>query len=504
MLAALAVLLAGCAVGPNFVRPAPPTTMAYTPETAKPNLAPPGGEPSQCIVEGQAVVADWWQIFRSPALDKVVREAIAGNPSIAVAQATLAQAQQAVRQARGAYYPQIDLAASAERQRGPAISLGLSPGRTPPLFNLYTIGPVASFSPDVFGLTGRHVEQQEALVEVQEYQLAAAHLTIAGNAVIQALSVASLRQQLDALGEIVADDGKNLTLVREKLAVGRASRADVLTAETQLANDRALLPPLDQQMAAAEDALAILVGKSPAEWTTPAFTMDDFALPAELPVSLPSRLVRQRPDILAAEAQLHASSAAIGVATAQMYPSFPLSASIDTAALSATSLFERSSLVWTLAGGLTSPIFHGGALEAQKQEAIEGFHASLAVYRQTVLQAFGQVADLLRGLGHDAELADAERHALDAANAALELQRLSYSVGRTDILRLLDAERSYQQARLGYARAQTQRYLDSAQLIVAMGGGWWKDPTLCPHCDETLGATAAETPMGTPPSVKRP
>jgi len=195
-----------------------------------------------------------------------------------------------------------------------------------------------------------------------------------------------------------------------------------------------------------------------------------------LPLSLPSDLVRQRPDILAAQADLHASSAAIGIATAQMYPSFPLAASIDTAALSTTSLFDQSSVVWTLSAGLSAPIFHGGALRAQRQQAIEGFRASLASYRQTVLQAFGQVADILRALGHDAELADAERRALDSAEESLHLQRAGYAVGKTDLLRLIDAERSYQQARLGYTRAQAQRYLDSAALMVAMGGGWRSEP----------------------------
>jgi NodT family efflux transporter outer membrane factor (OMF) lipoprotein len=481
--------LAGCAVGPDFTRPALPEVKGYTPTTAKLSLTPGAGEPSQRLVEAQAIPADWWRLFRSPALDEVVREAMSGSPSLNAARATLAQSQQAVAQARGGYYPQVDFAASAERQRGPAFALGLLPSAQGlPVFNLYSLGPTVSYSPDVFGLTARRVEQQEALAETQGYQLAAAHLAITGNVVTQALIIASARRQIDALREIVADDEKNLALVRDKFAAGKITWNDVLAAETQLANDRTLLPPLEQQRSAAEDALAILVGKSPAEWTAPEFDLADFSLPPELPVSLPSTLVQQRPDILAAEAELHASSAAIGVATAQMYPNFPLSASVDTAALATTSLFEQSSLVWTLVGGLTAPIFHGGALEAQKRGAVDAFHASLATYRQTVLQAFGQVADTLRALDHDAQLVDDERHALDAANGALELQRSTYAAGRTDLLRLLDAERSAQQARLGYARAEVQRFLDSAALFVAMGGGWWEDPTLCADCRPRIGA----------------
>ncbi len=471
----LLLVLAGCTVGPDFVIPAPPAVTAYTSAATTPALAPGGGEPPQRLAEGREIPATWWQLFHSPALDKLVREALAGSPSLDVARATLAQAQQAVLAVRGAYYPQLDVAALAERQQGPAFALGLLPSARQglPVFNLYSLGPTVSFSPDVFGLTARHVEQQAALAELQSHQLAAAHLAIAGNAVSQALTIASLRRQIGTVRGILAEDEKNLGLVRDKFSAGKGTRNDLLTAEAQLANDRALLPPLEQQLAAAEDALAVLVGKPPADWTPPPFDLADFTLPAELPVSLPSALVRQRPDILAAQAQLHASSAAIGVATAQMYPSFPLSASIDTAALSATSLFNQSSLVWTLGGGLTAPIFHGGTLEAQKQEAIDGFQAALATYRQTVLQAFGQVADTLRALGHDAELVEAERHALDAANDALDLQRITYAAGRTDVLRLIDAERGAQRARLGYVRAQAQRYLDSAQLVVAMGGGWW-------------------------------
>jgi NodT family efflux transporter outer membrane factor (OMF) lipoprotein len=481
--------LAGCAVGPDFTRPALPEVKGYTSTTSKLSLTPGAGEPSQRLVEAQAIPADWWRLFRSPALDGVVRAAMAGSPSLNAARATLAQSQQALAQSRGGYYPQVDFAASAERQRGPAFALGLlPPAQGLPVFNLYSLGPTVSYSPDVFGLTARRVEQQEALAETQGYQLAAAHLAITGNVVTQALIIASARRQIDALRGIVADDEQTLAMIRDRFAAGRITRNDVLGAETQLANDRSLLPSLEQQQSAAEDSLAVLVGKSPAAWTAPEFDLADFALPPELPVSLPSTLVQQRPDILAAEAELHASSAAVGVATAQMYPNFPLSASLDTVALGATSLFERSSLVWTLVGGLTAPLFHGGALEAQRRGAVDSFQASLAIYRQTVLQAFGQVADTLRALDHDAQRVEDERQALEAATGMLELQRSTYAAGRTDLLRLLDAERSAQQARLGYARAEVQRYLDSAALFVAMGGGWWEDPTLCTDCRARIGA----------------
>jgi NodT family efflux transporter outer membrane factor (OMF) lipoprotein len=341
-------------------------------------LTPGAGEPPQHLKIGQQIPAAWWGLFHSSALDSVVRQAIADSPTIEAAKATLAQAQQAVLQARGIYSPQLDFAASAERQRGPAFALGLQPGRALPVFNLYSLGPTVSFSPDVFGGSARRVEQQAALAQNQAFQLAAAQLSISGNAVTQALTIASIRLQTNAIEEIVANDEQTVALVQQKFEVGRSPRTDLLIAQSQLANDRALLPPLGQQLAAAEDALTVLVGKYPAEWSAPAFDLAEFTLPADLLVSLPSVLVRQRPDILAAEAQLDASSAAIGVAVAQLYPTITLSASVETAALAPGSLFQGSSLVWTVLAGLTAPVFHGGELEAQKRGAIGAFRASFA------------------------------------------------------------------------------------------------------------------------------
>lgn len=475
VIAGLAVtLLTGCAVGSNFVRPAAPALAAYTPASVAPTLTAGDAELSQHLAIGERIPADWWELFHSPVLDDVVRRAISGSPTIEAAQATLAEAQQTVIEVRGGYYPQLDLGAAAVRQKGPAFALGLLPSGLP-IFNLYTLGPTLNFSPDVFGLTARRVERQQALAQLEAYRLAAAQLGVTGNAVTQALAMGAFRLQLGAAAEITAEDAQNLDLVERKFAAGKAPRTDVLTARTQLANDRSLLPVLGQQLAAAEDALAVLVGKAPGEWLPPSVELGEVTLPAQLPLVLPSVLVRRRPDILAAEAQLHADCAAIGVATAELYPNIDLSASLDAASLTTGALFDRNTAVWALGGGLTAPIFHGGALRAQRRAAREGYRASLALYRETVLQAFGQVADTLRALGHDAELVEDSHGALDAAREALDLQRIGYAAGKSDVLRLIDAERSYQQARLGYARATAQRYVDSAQLLVALGGGWWQD-----------------------------
>jgi len=475
-LAAMAVL-SGCEVGPDFLRPSPPAVESYV-SPQKPELGSAGAnEIAQRLKVGDAVIEGWWTLFHAPALDQVVQRAIADNRTLTAAKFTLAQAQQAVIQARGGLYPQIDLNASAERQRTSASRASQSTssraGGGSDIFNLFSVGPTVSYAVDVFGQTARRIEQQEALAENQRYQLAAAYLTLTGNSVAQAITIASLRAQIGAIEEIVADDERNADLVRQQVAAGKAAQVDVLAAESQLANDRTQLPPLMQQLSAARHALSILVGQFPGQWSVPDFDLSGFALPADLPLTLPSELVHRRPDILAAESTLHANSAAIGVATAQMYPSLTLSGSVGTESLKTDTLFEHSTMFWSLALGIAAPIFHGGALEAQREGAVDAFQASFATYQQTVLQAFAQVSDTLRALEHDAQLIDDERNALDASESSLRLQQLSYAAGKTNLLQLLDAERVYQQARLGYERAEAQRYQDTAQLFLAMGGGWW-------------------------------
>ena len=470
-LVSIAALLGGCAVGPDFVRPAAPTVGTYTATTTPSTLAPGGDEAEQRIVVGEAISAEWWELFRSAPLTEAVGLAIAGDQTLAAAEATLAQAREVLAQARAAFYPQVDFAGSVTRQQR---NSSPSRGGSSSIFDLFSLGPSVSYAPDVFGGTRRHVEQEAALAESQADELAAAYLTLTGNVVSQAIAIAGTRLQIASAEEIVADDEKNLDLVRTKLEGGKAAETDVLTAETQLANDRAQLPPLGQQLSAARHAFSILIGRFPAEYSPPDLELTDLTLPGDLPLALPSELVHQRPDILAAEATVHAASGAIGVATAQMYPSITLSASVGQEALTAGTLFAGSSTIWTLASGLTAPIFRGGALVAQRRAAIHAYEAALATYRQTVLQAFAQVADVLEALSHDADLVAAQGHALDVADRSRGLQRLSYREGKSDLLRLLDAERLYQQARLGYARAEAQRHQVTAQLFVAMGGGWWK------------------------------
>lgn len=309
------------------------------------------------------------------------------------------------------------------------------------------------------------------MAEVQRHQLDAAYLSLTGDTVSQAIQAAAIRAQLKAVNELLAVDRHNLALVRTERAAGSVPDSDVVTAEAQLAADETQLPGLSQQLSVTRHALAVLLGRAPAAWSPPVFELDALKLPERLPLSLPSELIHQRPDILAAEAELHAASAGIGVATARLYPSITLAGSVGSAALDPGHLFNPASFVWSIAAGLTQPVFDGGLRRAERRAALDAFKASAADYQQTVLQAFRQVADILQSLAHDADLLAAQQRALDTASEALRLRRANYAGGGSGILNLWDAQRQYQQALLGYVRVQAQRYQDTVRLLVAMGGG---------------------------------
>jgi len=476
--AALAVAAAGCTtVGPNFKPPAAPSTAGYiAPGERTVAEANPGpSAPKQTVALGEKVTADWWTLFQSPDLDGLVKEAIAGSPTLDAAKARLLAAREGVNAATGALYPQVTLSTEVVREKQSAASFGLTAARAPlpPNFNFFQIGPNASYTPDFFGGTHRRIEEQSALADFQRDQLDAAYLTLTGDAVTQAIQVAAARAQLKAVSDILDIDRQNLDLVRKERQAGTVPDSDVVTAESQLAADETLRPGLDQQLSAAKHVLAVLTGRAPGDWSPPDFDLTALTLPGKLPVSLPSDLVHQRPDIQAAEAQLHASSARIGIATAELYPNITLSAGISGSSLNGGNLFNPAGLVWSIAAGLTQPVFDGGTRQAERRMALADFKASAADYRQTVLLSFGQVADILQALTHDADLVAAEQHALDMASESVRLQRINYASGDVGLLNLLDAQRQYQQARLGYVRAQAERYLHTAQLMVAMGGGWW-------------------------------
>lgn len=462
-IAAAAALLAACTVGPDFQRPATSTDQAYTNESLG-HVGQPGG---QQLVSGTNPSADWWTGFGSPELNRTMQQALAGNRSLVSAQANLAQARETVLAAGGSLYPQVSGDAGAGRQKYGAQFSG---SQVFPPFTYFSVGPSVSYVLDYNGGQHRAIEQQQALAEAQIYQSQAAYLGVTGNVTQQALNIAALRAQIAAVEELLQEDQKNVTLTQTAFDTGTVSRIDLLSAQSQLANDQTLLPPLRQQLSVARHALAILAGKTPAAFTAPDFDLDHLRLPQNLPLSLPSELAHRRPDILAAEARVHAAVANVGVATARLYPQLTLTASVSQQSTQLSHLFEKSANAWGLAAGLTGPIFDGGTLRAERRGAQAAAKAAVADYEQAVLNAFGQVADVLTALDHDTEQLAAQQKALDTAAANLDLTRQSYQVGNSGILQVLDAERLYQQARLGYIRAQAQRYQDTAQLYLALGG----------------------------------
>lgn len=445
-------LLSACAVGPDFARPAPIASQHFDRQAEEQLTAGSTANPAQNIDPTRRIDGDWWSIFGSAKLDGMMRKAVDGNLDLVAADATIRQANEAVAAARGGVNPQVDLGAQAGRQRA-----GGSTG------NFYAVGPTVSFDLDLFGGTRRLIEQRGSLAELQRHRFDAAYLTLTGDVARQALLFASAQAQIEAVDKILADDRRNLELVSIGHRYGSATQVDIALVKTQLAQDETLLPPLEQQRDAARHALSVLAGEGPADWTPPEFTLADFTLPTALPLSLPSELAHDRPDILAAEAQLHAVSATIGMATADLYPHLQLTGSLGTAGPGLGTL-------WSIVSGLAAPIFHGGALKANQRAAMDGYHASVANYRQIVVGSLGQVADILQAVRHDGEEYAAQERALEAAKASLRLNQAGYRAGEVDALRILDAERAYQRALLGEIKAGTARYLDAVQLSIALGG----------------------------------
>src|ERR1700688_1447634 len=458
--------LGGCAVGPNFARPAAPSAARYTADTLRAEDASASGT-VQHIDLGREIEGDWWTLFRSDAIDQLVKQALEHNRSLVASKATLAQAQELALAKAGSRYPQVDLTAGVGRQQYGTEFLGRF--GIPP-FTYFAVGPTVSYTLDYTGGVARGVEQQYALAEVERHHLDAAYLTVTGQAVMQMLAIASARAQMATVETILAQDRDNLRLVQTAFDNGSVAREDVVSAQSQIAHDMTLMPPLRQELARARHALSVVLGRVPASELPPEVDLAQIALPLDLPVSLPSELAHRRPDILAAEARLHAATSAVGVAQSNLYPKIQLSATAGQQSLKADRLFDRASDAWSIISGLTAPIFDGGTVPAEKRAAVDAMHASAAPYEQTVLEAFAQVADLLEARDHDAEQLDAQAQAQQAAQSSLDLARLSYQEGNAGVLLVLDAERSYQQARLGYVRAVVQRYVDTVQLFLALGG----------------------------------
>ena len=469
-----AVLLVGCAVGPNFKPPQSPQVDAYTAEPLPTQTTASGGPAgaAQTFVYGDDIPAQWWTLFHSEKLNALVERSLRASPDVAAAQAALRQAHEDLLAQEGGLLPTIDGNASGVRQKISGASYG-QPQAGSFIYNLFNATANVSYTLDVWGGVRRSVEAAGAVAEYQNFQLEATYLTLSANVVTTAIQDASLRAQIDATQQIIDADRKQLSAVERQLALGGASRLDVLTQQTQLANELASLQALHKQLEQNRDLLAALVGRLPSQQTDATFRLEDLTLPPDLPLSVPSQLVAQRPDVRAYEALLHQASAQIGVATANMLPQITITGEFGGTSTEFSDLLKSSSGVWSVGAGITQPIFHGGTLLHKRRAAVAAYDQAAAQYQTTVLTAFRNVADALHAVNTDAAALNEQNVASEAAGEAREIARKRYAAGSISGLDLLIVERAYWQARIAQLQAQAARYADTAALFQALGGGWW-------------------------------
>ncbi len=472
--AALSCLCLGaCAVGPDFKRPVAPDGKAMTAQPLPDATTVATGKAQRFLV-GEKLNADWWRLFSCPELDAIVAEAIAKNPGVEMAKANLRMSQDNLRAGYGVFVPTGSIGATAAREKyNPAP--GSIPASSP--FNLMTVSASVSYAVDIWGGARRQIEALRAQVDDQRFTLEGTYVMLSGNVVNTVIAQAAYRAEIEATQASIELEKEQVRITQAQAEGGTQPYSTVLSIRSQLASTEATLPPLEQKIDQAADLLATLTGRMPSEWKQPRIALSDIGLPKDLPVSLPAELVRQRPDVLVAEAVLHAANAGIGVATAAMLPNLTLNAGYGVGGTAA-----GSGAFWNLGGGLTQPIFNAGTLWYQRKAAIDAHDAAVAGYRQTVLSAFQQVADTLRGLQHDADALKAQAEALETAEAAMRLIQANYAAGVSSYLQVLVADGQYLIARLGYVQAVAQRLQDTAALYVALGGGWWNatEPT-APH-----------------------
>ncbi len=468
------MLLTGCMVGPNFKTPKAPDTKSYTEASLpKKTVSSKGkGGKSQEFVLGKDVKAEWWGLFHSKPLNKLVEKGLKNSPTVEAGQAALRQSQENLNAGIGALFPSVDAAASGQRERSSQAAFGSS-SSTSSIFNLYNASVNVTYVLDVFGGTRRNIEALCAAVDYQQFLLRGTYLTLTSNIVTTAITEASLRAQIEATRDLIVSQENVLKIVEKQFELGSISREDVLAQNALLAQTQATLPPLEKNLSQIRHALAVLVGALPSEAHVPHFSLDQLQLPHQLPISLPSELVRQRPDVRASEALLHQASAQIGVATANLLPQFTLNGSYGGQSNHLNNLFKAQNRVWDYGAQVLQPIFRGGTLIAERRAAIAAFEQAKAQYRQTVLQAFQNVADSLRAIEIDAKTLKAQTEAEAAALSTLRLIKQQFHLGAVNYLSLLNAERQYQQARISRIQAEALRYTDTVALFQALGGGWW-------------------------------
>lgn len=467
--------LSGCAVGPDFEALPAPIVDRYTPEPLAPRTTSAqttGGE-TQRFIRDMDIPGQWWTLFHSPALNALVEEALKNNHDLKAAQAALRVARENALAQYGPFLPNVSTNASATQQKTATGSLSSATTSGASYYSLYTAQVNVSYTPDVFGLTRRTVEATEAQAEAQRFQLEATYLTLTSNVVAAAVQEASLRGQIAATRRIIEIETRLTKLLRQQKALGQVAEVDVAVQEAALAQAQAALPGLEKQLAQQRDLITALIGRLPSEQPAEKFELASLHLPRELPVSLPAKLVQQRPDVRAAEENLRSANAQIGVAIANRLPSITISANAGTTAVQLNQLFSPGNGFWTVGAAVAQTVFDGGTLLHRQRAAEAGYDQALEQYRSTVTTAFQNVADALRALQHDADALKASFAAERAAAKSLDIAQRQLALGAIGNATLLAAQQTYQQALVTLVQAQAARYADTAALFQALGGGWW-------------------------------
>jgi NodT family efflux transporter outer membrane factor (OMF) lipoprotein len=478
LIRALAASLAvsACTQGPDFTSPpvredeGNPITPAHTAETGV-----AGGE-SQSFLLGEDLPGEWWQLFASPDLNELIRQALAGNPDLRSAQASLRQAEQNLKAGSAILSPQVTGNLSGTRQAAGSAATGGSAS----FYNVFNANVGVSYVLDIFGGEKRTIEGLAAQVDYEKYQLAGTYLTLTANVVTTAVQIAAAEDQVQATEEIIEGEERQLSLVNERFAVGSAARAEILAARAELETTQASLPAFQKVIETDQHELAALLGRAPDKMPPVKLTLSNFTLPRELPISLPSALVRQRPDIQAQEALLHAASAQIGVAIANQFPQITLTGNTGVQSSHFTDVFGENALLFGLAGGIVQPLFDAGQRDAQTNAAKAAYQVAEAQYRGTVIHAFQNVADCLTALRNDALTLKSTYAAMIDGKDSVELTQDRYAAGTVGYVTLLVQQQQYQQAHIAYLNTLASRYSDTAALFQALGGGWWNQSDLIP------------------------
>ena len=499
---AVTLLLAGCAVGPDFAHPATPDITRYTREplatqTSGTDVA--GGQRQQ-LVQGRDIPQEWWAVFKSPKLDALIQHSIDNNPNLQSALATLRTNQQAVYAQEGKFFPLLQANFNPTRQQT-SNALAPIPASNASVFNLITAQLQVSYTFDIWGLNRRTVELLQALADVQRFQVEAAYLALTANVAVAAITEASLREQINSTNELISINDTMVDTLRRQFDKGAVARGDLALQEASLAQVKATLPPLRKALQQNRDLLSALAGGFPSEGPRETFKFADFRLPGELPVSVPSQLIEQRPDIRAAEEQLHSASAAIGVATANLLPTFTINADAGFMNTALSHLLAPQNVFWDLAGNATQTLLDGGTLLHQLQGSKDTYQAAAWTYQSTVIAAVQNVADLLRAIQNDADALRAARDFQRAAKISFDLARQQFDSGNANVLLLLNAQQTYLQAVIQVVQAHAARLSDTAALFQALGGGWWNRTGL--PVEKKLDVSTGQTePMPDPDADK--